>query len=65
MAQKTCLSQYKYVGGVHQRSKSIWEILEEHNIKYDDVDMDWPRYVTWDIEAKAVPIDTTMDTEKR
>ena len=64
MATKSCLSRYIYNGGVYQRNKNIWELLDEVDIDYTDVDITCDKRVTWDIEAKAVDLETLWATAK-
>ena len=64
MSSKSCLSRYRYKGGVHQRTKNVWETLDELNIDYSDVDTTCNKRVTWDIEAKAVDMESPKTTSK-
>ena len=59
-----CLSPYVYRGGVHERTKNIWEVLDELNVDYSDIDISWNRRVTWDIETKAVDYENPKRTSK-
>ena len=66
----TCVSRFRYPGGVYRRRKSLWERLREDGVDYasacrpgDGAVPSVGHYACWDIETRPVPMEPLKFTK--